>query len=237
MLTWDKAKKALEWAQLSKFLFDFAVTAASWKVTKKLLTYVPHLSDEWASIIAWFLAALVLFVLVLWQGRKIKSGQIQSAQSATNIIAPPPAFDAVTFFQRAYNSPLLPEAEKNIREVAAQYQPNDREGFYVKLIAVGALSFTYDLIWAYIFKSQLMTMHELNRRLLSTSEIRTYYVGAGTQFPAFYANYSFDQWLEFMRSNMLVIYDQNGRVGITVRGKDFLKYLVHWGRSADDKTY
>jgi len=238
VLTWKKVKNAIEWVQLGVFLRDLVVAVASLKLVKKLLTYVPHLSEDWATVIAWLVAALVLFGLISWQRRPRTSGQNQTTQNATNVLmTSPTTFDATAFFQRAYISPLQPENENNIRAAAVQNQPNDREGFYVRLIAVGSLAYIYDQAWAYIFKSQLLLLHELNRRLLlPLAGAKTFYDKAAIDFPDRYANYPFDRWLEFVTTHGLAIRHPSEMVEITVRGRDFLKYLVHWGFSVDDKS-
>ncbi len=153
------------------------------------------------------------------------------------MIAPSTTFDAATFFKNAYNSALYKEIEDNFRAAAAQNQPNDREGFYLKIIAAGIIGYAFDIVWAYIFKSQILLMTELNRRALSLAEVRTYYDKAASDNPERYAAYSFDQWMEFMKSHVLLTHLPNGLVAITERGKDFLKYLLHWGRSADQRLY
>lgn len=231
-----KLKTTLEWMRLAKFVADIAIAIASWKAVRKLLTYVPQISEDWASVLALFAAALILFALIWCQQRASQAGQKQGIQSATNALTTSKAnFDATEFLKRAYNSQLREEVESNVRIAATQTQPNDREGFYVKLIAVGTLNYIYDLIWAYIYRSQILLLLELNRRMLSIAEVKAYYDKAASDNPTAYEKYSFDQWLSFLKSQILLIHHPSDMLEITVRGKDFLKYLVHWGRYADDK--
>jgi hypothetical protein len=49
--------------------------------------------------------------------------------------------------------------------------------------------------------------------------------------PDFYANYSFDQWLNFMVAQVLVRVDNGDEVSITVAGREFLKSVVQQGLS------
>jgi len=44
--------------------------------------------------------------------------------------------------------------------------------------------------------------------------------------PILYSNYTFDQWLNFMLSQLLIVFVDGNAVGITVRGREFLKYVV-----------
>ena len=46
--------------------------------------------------------------------------------------------------------------------------------------------------------------------------------------PGQYANYSFEQWLVYMESQMLVT-RKDDKVYITLDGREFLKYLIHQG--------
>ncbi len=116
-----------------------------------------------------------------------------------------------------------------------QTQPTDREAFYVKFIATGIIGYIYDIAWAYIYRSQVLLLLELNRRIMPLAEVKTFYEKAASDNNSAYADYSFSQWLEFMKFYILIIQHESEMVEITLRGKDFLKYLVHWGRYADDR--
>jgi hypothetical protein len=160
-----------------------------------------------------------------------------TAQSASTALATTPTnFDVTRYFQQAYHSPLQAEIETNIR-AAAQSQ-NDREGFYARFIGVGLIAYIYDMIWSAIFRSQVLSLLELNRRngLLPLADIKTFYDQAATAHPDYYAKYSFEQWLTFMKSQLLIIRHPSDMVEITLRGKDFLKYLLHWGREATQRS-
>jgi hypothetical protein len=188
----------------------------------------------------WLLASgtTVAFLVIL--GNKTlhrPHGQMSSAQSAPNALATPTAaFDASAFFAQSYSSPLQPEIEANIRAAAIRTQPNDREGFYVRFIGAGTIIYVYDMVWFSIYRSQILSLMELNRRMLPLSEIRSFYDRAATEYPAYYARYSLDQWLGYLKTHSLLIQHASDMVEITVRGRDFLKYLVHYGRYADDRT-
>ncbi len=189
----------------------------------------------------WLVAAGIFIVsagVLLYLGQiRINVPQSSSMQTAATLSAGK-AFDAAEFFRHSYYSPLQAEIETNTRTAAQQNQPNDREAFYVKLIAIGLLSFTYDTIWLTIYKSQLMALLELNRNngLLPLSQIKTHYDQAVAAFPAAYANYSFEKWSGYMTSQILVIIHPSQMVEITARGKDFLKYALHWGKDANQKN-
>jgi hypothetical protein len=61
-------------------------------------------------------------------------------------------------------------------------------------------------------------------------DTKPYYDEAARDYPQIYANYSFDQWLGFVQEQQLVIRHPSDMLEITHKGKDFLKYSIHWGR-------
>ena len=68
------------------------------------------------------------------------------------------------------------------------------------------------------------------------NDAKPYYDKAVTDFPKIYSNYSYNQWVSFMKQEQLLIQHPDDRLEITVRGKDFLKYLTHWGRDLESRT-
>jgi hypothetical protein len=168
--------------------------------------------------------------------------RLQSAQQVTSSFpslsalhgqVPQVTFDAAEWFRRAYFSPLTAEFEHNIKIAAERNNPGDHEVFYARFIGVGTVSYLHDITWAYIYKSQLFMLAELNRRNLSLAEAQTYYDKAVPEYPSVYANYSFRQWLNYLKNEQLLIVHPSDMVEITHRGKDLLKYLAHWGRDAN----
>jgi hypothetical protein len=63
-----------------------------------------------------------------------------------------------------------------------------------------------------------------------TAALRPFYTPAAAQYPAVYQSYSFEQWLAFLRGQLL-IRDESGQIFITVRGREFLAYLTRQGIS------
>ncbi len=205
--------------------------------------YVVHLFrglPNWAPYAVAFVLSIVIFITL---NRRLRKSQQEapnssSTQVATNALAnTPKKFDAPAFFSRSYISQMQAETEQNMRTAAMENQPDNREGFYVKLLAVGLTAYLFDIAWAYIYGSQILLLMELNRQVLSIAQVKVYYDNAAKADPAIYANYSFDAWMNFMKSHILLIHHQSGMVEITVRGKDFLKYLTHWGRYPNERKF
>ncbi len=219
--------------------FKWALLAPLWTLVvwtaQRLLSMIPHI-PSWAIYTTILAASFVVFVSLTTYLNKGTRTQ-ESTQNATNtLLAPTANFDATGYFSTAYVSSLRPELENNLRAAATQNRPNDYEGFYFDLIAIGLPVFMHDFAWAYIFKSQLLLLNELNRGKMSIAKAKEYYDKAAAENPKPYANYSFTQWLEFLKSHVLInIHTKDGMIEATLRGRDFLKYLIHCGRSADDR--
>lgn len=217
------------------------------KLSQKLLSYIPNISRDWVTVLAWISAAVILGILMIWQERRARSKGLsqlnQSTQSALPKSSfpalsalvpgfPKPQFDAHTFFKTAYYSPLTAEMEKNILTIAVENEPNNPSAFLARFVGVGGVAVMHDETWITIFKSQILMLQDMNQKngLLPLTEAKTYYDQAVLAYPNMYAQYSFDQWIGYFKGQQLVIQHPTNMLEITWRGKDFLKYLTHWGR-------
>ncbi len=238
MINWRKVKTTLEWTHLAKVVFDLFVAIFSLKVIQKLLTYIPQISKDWASIIGWAVAVGVLFFLIWWQEKHKTGEQGAATQNTSGNLLNSATFDATKHFATSYVSTMYEEVANNARTAAQLNSPTDREAFYVRLIALGLPTFTYEVVWAYIFRSQVLALMEINRRgFVPIADVRAFYDKAAIEYPDRYAKYSFEGWMEFLKSNGLLLWHPSGMIEITVRGKDFLKFLTHWGRYPDDRAF
>jgi hypothetical protein len=102
---------------------------------------------------------------------------------------------------------------------------------------MGFWGYLHEVTWAYIFRSQILALTDLNAKggVLSLTAITSHFEKATTDFPNTYALYTFNQWMDFMLTHSLLIRKPGDVVEITVRGRDFLKFLTHWGWTADMK--
>jgi hypothetical protein len=84
---------------------------------------------------------------------------------------------------------------------------------------------------------QLLLLQELNRRQLSLEQAKQqFYDVAVAQNPASYRTYSFKQWVKYLQ-NQFLIAQQGNMMGLSVRARDFLKFLVHTRRSREDRAF
>lgn len=175
--------------------------------------------------------AVVMLVAAARSKRQAQQAPTQDASTAITTIQPA----NVDEFYRTYDNRLLLELEQNLRAEASKFAPADREKFLVRYFASTMITGIFEYTWVLIFRSQLLAMQALNQRSRRIHELQPFYDEAITaENFVFYSNYPFTSWLAFMKSFVLVREDGDV-VSITIRGQEFLKYLIHTGRSADGK--
>ena len=176
----------------------------------------------------------------LKHSQPIQPTTAQTTTSASTALAAPPItspIDVNAFFHQSYIGQLQPEIEGNVRAMIQSRPPAERDDFVIKFIATGLINVIYDQIWRTIFRSQVLALSELNKKVLRREELKPYYDEAVQKSPKLYATYSFDQWLNYLNTQVLMLEHPGKVFEITVRGKDFLKYLVHWGYTAEDRLH
>ena len=190
---------------------------------------------------------LIVFIVVLiasgfvqiWSYRRVRTKTQPtplSASSVSSLATTAVDFNPDSFFAASYTSPLTEEAQNNVHAITmTRYQSlADRETFLLKMLGIGVVSYVYDLIWYVIFRSQLLLLYDLNTKLLTVDQAKWYFDAAAQQYSTEYNGITFEAWLMFLQGQLLVT--QSGvNLAITVRGRDFLKYLVHWARSANQR--
>jgi hypothetical protein len=196
-------------------------------------------------IIALVLSVLIPAILKQIRGRRGKAPALQSSGMIPGIPTlsallqqdPSVEFDEKKFFALAYYSPVTAETEKNIKLVAQNSSPNDREAFYARFIGVGAVAYMHDWTWFTLYGSQFMALVELNGRgLRPVADLQKHYDKAVTDYPNTYTDYTFKQWLDYMKSRNLIAIYPSQMVEISFGGQDFLRYLAHAGRSLDGRA-
>lgn len=143
------------------------------------------------------------------------------------------------FFRLAYRTPSEAEVRKNFYLLARKESPNDPEKFYLEFIGVGFIAVAYDNIWWPMYGSQLGALTEVNRNggILPISRVKEFFEHAKQEFEEEYKKegMTFDAWFSYLTANQLVIHHVSDMVEITVKGKDYLKYLTHVGRGLATK--
>jgi len=152
---------------------------------------------------------------------------------------PLPNFKFDDYFRLAHASQLTEQTQKDIKGLVEQQHPNDREETLERFIGMGYWGYMHEVTWFLIFRSQLLALTELNQNsgLLPLARIRTHFDKAFVDYPDTYANgkYTFDQWMNFMVERWMWIKRPADMIEIATQGRDFLKFLTHWGWTADTK--
>jgi hypothetical protein len=208
---------------------------------------IPKLQGAW-NYVPLFLLIIAGIVWLATRRKKANPSQIQVSQPPeivagiprlSSLLGQEPniTFDARKFFALAHYSPITAEVENNIKIAAQQNSPNDKEAFYARFIGVGLVAYQHDVSWLMIYGSQLAAMAELNSRgLIPIGDLKKHYERAAVDYPKTYSDYSFDQWVGFMRDRTLIAIYPTQLIELSFNGKDFLKYLAHVGRDAHVKT-
>jgi hypothetical protein len=237
---WGRLKTGLEWLELGKTFFDVFSGLFVGQTVKAILVRYTQISPVWITPI-WLGVAAAVFGLLIFIGNRKKGKQGQNTQTqmaaAPAAVVPQTQYKNAEEFYRTYDNSMLIEAEGHIRRESDQYKPGtERERFLVRNLASFAITYVFDVVWYTIFGSQLKALQQLNARPSSLVQIRSFYDQASEAYPSMYPNYAFDAWLYYLQSWFLIV--QNGDVfSISIRGKEFLKYLVHEGRLIDGKAY
>lgn len=238
-----KLGEILDWAGRAHLVLNLVVALFGQSLIKKLLTYVPHVSHDWDTVIAWAAAGVIIFVLIKRQEKNAARQLVTSAQTPQRLntnsfpalstlvpTTPKPLFNSEEFFKTAYYSPLTAEAEKNMRAEADKEEPTDPAAYLARFVGVGVVAFLHEHTWYTIYKSQILTLQELNKTgYLPASAVRGFYDKAAAEYSSIYATYSFDQWLAYIKSEQLILQHPSDMFEITWKGKDYLKYMTHWG--------
>jgi hypothetical protein len=142
------------------------------------------------------------------------------------------------FYKLGYGGPFADELEAHFQGLAAYHaNPKEREKFLVRSLAAGAVSYAHESAWNDIWKSQIDALKHVNGSgAVVATELKPFYDAAAATYPQIYGDYSFDGWIRFMKEKTLLRQDGN-ILQITIRGKDFLKYIVLEGKREDWKRY
>lgn len=101
----------------------------------------------------------------------------------------------------------------------------------VKNLAAAILAAEFESIYNSIFGSQLAMLNHLNSRIPNgdTAEsLKQFYSNAAAAYPALYATKSFEEYLSFLVSRLL-IKESDGKYHLTNKGKEFLVQIVRTG--------
>ncbi len=137
---------------------------------------------------------------------------------------------------RAFDSPMLLAFESKIKSDLTQRgdpDPQKQIDALVRHLAVANIRAIFERLARLIFGSQLELLIHLNSRFEgeTPSDLKHYYDLAAVASPGLYKDYSYDQYLGFLKSNNLV-QEMGGRLYVTDMAKQFMTYLIQTGDTA-----
>jgi len=157
----------------------------------------------------------------LFSRQTAKQETVASGTSSTQ-------FKNVDEFYKIYSSRMLNETEELVKKEAEQYQPGqDREKYLMRVAAMLTTVLIFEKAWLTIYGSQLKLLQDLNIGGVKTYEqVRNYYDQAVVAHPDHYKTVSFDAWVSYLKTWILVRDYDPTHLEITVRRQDFLRYLL-----------
>lgn len=154
---------------------------------------------------------------------KNKSGKQQEAETTGSA-----QFKNVDEFYNSYSSRMLNDTEELVRKESSQYPAGtDRERYLTRAAAMLVTILIFEKVWLTIYGSQLRLLNDLNSTGIKTyDQIRAYYEQVALANPENYKAISFEAWISYLKSWVLIRDMDAHHVEITIRGQDFLRYLL-----------
>jgi hypothetical protein len=232
----ERAKSQLEWLQhgdlIIRILGSFGVGTA----LKAYLQTYTKMNPVWITPI-WLGATTVVVIVAMYVIPRWPTKKEGGSPQDIVVRKEPEQFKDVEEFYRTYDNALLRETEDNVRKESVKFQAgNDRERFITRWFAAITIGFYFENVWLRILGSQIRALELLNHHQVTIDELRVPYHDASQKYPIEYTSFPFETWYWFLTTEGLV--RQDGlTVSITVRGREFLKSLVQYGRSASDRWF
>jgi hypothetical protein len=226
-------KKSLDWLQrwIAVWnLWQFVASLGIGTGVGAALRVFAHLPSIWIVPIALLVTAGVMALLAYASNHRSSGSQALPLGSGAQIVVQGMGLEEnlkhVEDYYKKHNGRYMEEIQAHFQRMAAHFvDPVEREKFLIRTISNGALAVLHDESWRYIYRSQIELLQDLNIQAMTLEQIKPYYDAAALANPDTYKQYSFELWLSFMRGKLLIVQDGNV-VQITVRGKDFLRFLV-----------
>ncbi len=135
--------------------------------------------------------------------------------------------------KEAFQNPMLSELARTLRQNLDNMNlasPTDREELLIKALAECQIVVLFEQIYRIIFGSQIEALHFLASTPGFSTEVDNIadYYKKSVRCGLDPEKVSFEMWRGYLESTVLVL-QEGTRIGITVRGKEFLKYLIEQG--------
>ena len=188
-------------------------------------------------LIIWFALALVpIFKEIELPGIKLKQEQ-EPPKNQLEVLkknkeaAPTLVSSKTRETLRKFDSPLLTEQEDILKEEMKKINPSseeEKDEILYRALASSQIAATFEKNYSIIYGSQLKALQYLNEKpgmTIDSDNLKYFYEEAKLRYPGFYASYSLENWLNYLLTSFLIV--QSGeKVGISTRGKEFLKHII-----------
>jgi hypothetical protein len=126
---------------------------------------------------------------------------------------------------------IVREQEDRIRAELVQLNFSDNSKDAVDLLiqhlALSQLYHAAERLYRLIFGSQIAVLKSMNLRgPLDRNQLRSFYDTAAAIYPLVYDKYPFEAYINFLKTNNLIVTTDDTRYSITHLGKDFLQWMV-----------
>jgi hypothetical protein len=228
----ERVKTGMEWLEHGKTVVEILIALGGGAGVHAALNQWTKLPSVWIHPI-WLLASAFFLWLIMKIWPKVAYVQQQSGQ----LVGGDVSLAQVDHVFNSIDHRITGDVEANIR-MQIQKLPvgEQRETFLVRGATALIVCVQFEEIWHNIFGSQIKVLQQLNGEALKRATIFGYYADAALDGPQMYSGYSFDKWLGFMRSELLLKEDGE-LIRITVKGRAFLKFLVEEGRTAAQRAF
>lgn len=176
--------------------------AAAWALAFVILIGITlfRFPDEWRAI-------LRAIATLLQKTKKVGLSGIEAQDNP-----PPPSPDerrAIETFLRSFDNPLVREQEETIaRDLNHRgiQSPHDREQALIATLARTQIVLNFERIHSTIWGSQQKVLSYLNERPAGAAdaEVRSFYDAAKGEFGVIYDTYSYESWLSYLQTNLLI---------------------------------
>lgn len=149
--------------------------------------------------------------------------------------APIKKADPLAEFMGSYDNALLRDQESAIErdlERLSLIDPTDAREALIRALAGVQILAAFERVQSMIWASQIELLTLLNARpmALNEAEVKPFYDRASELYPLLYRHHSFEGWLSFLQSHLL-IERQNDTLAITRFGREYLKWRIDAARA------
>jgi len=130
------------------------------------------------------------------------------------------------------DTPLVREMEDELeKNLLKDIKQENRDKVLLRLFTGLLISHNYEQIYKTIFGSQISLLEIINTvpGSLNADVAASIYNNAKEENLEIYKEYLFSDWLNYLISQNLILIDKDGKILLTVKGKDFLLFLVKSG--------